>query len=144
MNILSSMGNFLLSEWLWSITFDWYHIPVSLFLCVISFYRVLRIPLRASLLISSFSYLYSLCVFAFFIVVVLLYIFHFSYSADWAPNFFFACFYLGIIFTCLQTTFYLIVNRWYRLNIPGITVVTLLCNSVASIISYYLLIDPLM
>jgi len=86
MNILSSVGNFLLSEWLWSITFDWYHIPVSLFLCGIWFYRALRIPLISSFLLALFSYLYALCIFAFFIVVVLLYIFNFSYSATWAPN----------------------------------------------------------
>ncbi|MDR3550563.1 MAG: hypothetical protein P4L31_04060 [Candidatus Babeliales bacterium] len=144
MNILSSMGNFLLSEWLWSITFDWYHIPISLLLCGISFRWVLRIPLKSSFLLALLSGLYALCIFAFFIVVVLLYLFNFSYSATWVPDPFHACFYLGLIFAVLQTTFYFIVHRWYRLNMPGVIFLTFLSNSTASIITYYLLLDPLM
>ena len=144
MNMLSTIGNFLLSEWLWNITRDWYHIPIAMLLCGISFRWVLRLRIIPSILLAMFSVLYSFFIFSVFIVGVLLYFFDFSYNATSVADYFYASFYLGLIYTFLQATFYFIVHQWYRLNMPGIIIVTFLCNGVASILAYYKLSDPLL
>ncbi len=144
--IMSTVSNFFLSEWLWSVTFDWYHIPIAiLFMCIV-FRFALRIGIIPAVLITFFAHLYGFAVFSLFVVGVLSYLLNVTYNAaSYAmPTPLLASLYLGFIYTILESSFFLIVSRWYTLRVIPMVIVTLLCNVAASCVTFYLFSSSLL
>ena len=144
MHIFSAIGNFLLSEWLWNVTRDWYHIPIAIILLFIAFCTVLSMRKMPALMLAISSQVYAFVVFSLFVISVFLYLFDFPYENTWVPHYLPASFYLGLIYSCLQYTFYLIVHQWYPLRITSITILTFICNALAAFLAYSISFDPLM
>ena len=146
MNSLASFADFLLAKWLWSMTFDWYHLFVNLFLMAF----LLR-GMNHSSYFRAFLFSLTLQIFAFgmftLIVVGLMY-----YGLGWeyvlpevpqlpAVNYVMrACLWLGIIYSVFQSLFILIMHAYAPLARTPYFVIIWMGNFVSIIISYCLIL----
>lgn len=147
--MITRIGNFLIDQWLWQITWDWYHALVLLLCMTLLFRFVLRINSIAAVLLSLSSIVATIATYTMFVVGILMYVLRFSYHelvidqamvADPLQ----ACIYLGIVYTVLQTLYFAILNRYYRIPWQRMAIITVLCNALASAITYLMLPSPLL
>lgn len=142
MSVCESFGNLLLSQWLWNVTWGWYHIPINiLFMCFFLklFVRVSIIP---AVFISIFANLYAVALYSAFTVGVLMY----ACNLNLDPNIpfpvadpFHASFYLGAIYIVLQFTFFLLLNVFYKLSMFKALLVIIASNMLTAWAVYWLL-----
>ena len=130
--MIQSISDFLLSQWLWSITWDWYHIPINCVLFCVLCKLILRLNIVPAVLISLASNVYSFLVFTFFSFVVLYYLLDIRFTPDQAHSVvtepLLACLYLGLIYTVIQMSFFGILQIWYKINYWKIVGVSALSN----------------
>ena len=142
MTILTHMGDFLLGQWLWSVTWDWYHIPINIVLMCLAFNWILRLTIIPSAFLAILANLYAFIVYFALVVGGLMYLLNFSYDPYTASPYtasdpLHACIYLGLIYTILQATFFLLIQTRYKINIPVTLALTLICNVLTAFIVCY-------
>lgn len=116
--MFTRIGNFFIDQWLWNITWDWYHIPIDILFMVIFFKFFLRLNIVASVLIALSSTITAFVVYTGFVIGVLMYLFNFRYhevfqSYTMVADPLHACLYVGIIYTILQSIFISVLHNYY-------------------------------
>lgn len=147
--MFTRVGNFFIDQWLWNITWDWYHIPITIFFMVLFFRFFLRINSIAAVLIALSSIGTALIVYTGFVVGVLMYIGKFAYQESlqgqsMVADPLHACVYVGLIYTVLQSIFFIVLHRYYPINRLKMIGVTAIANMLAAGIIYLTLPNPLM
>lgn len=142
MTALASFADFLLAKWLWSMTFDWYHLLINLFLMTFLFRNVRQATLPRAIL---FSFTLQVVAFGLFTLIVVGLMF---YGLGWEyvqpdlpqlplPNYVMrACLWLGIIYSVAQTLF---IFAWHAARPFARTpylVVIWMGNFLAAVMSY--------
>src|SRR5438045_8878036 len=105
MNLLNRVGDFLLSEWLWSMTFAWSYVVINVVVMTFFLWCLMKFSLfRAfilALVSNAFSFfIYSGVVVGFFIHLLQWWYVPHEYRAQAAPLL--ANVYLGLIHVSLQ------------------------------------------
>ena len=140
--MLHQIGQFLLSEWLWSVTWDWHHLPINIVLMCLLFKWLLRANIIPAVFLAFSSHLFAFVTYSIFVVFVLMYLIGLEYIPSEVPKNIIgplkASIFLGLIYTALHMCFFLLINRRYKLNISGIFLITILSNMMTSLFVYSL------
>lgn len=146
--MLTRIGNFLIDQWLWNVTWDWYHIPISVFVLTVFFKFFLRINVIASVLIALSSAVSSFITYTLFVVGGLIYLLNFRYEEvlqgkAMVADPLHACLYVGIIYTVLQAVFFVILNKYYPVQWGKMITAAFVANMVAAGLVYLVAPNPL-
>ena len=147
--MFTEIGNFLIDQWLWNVTWDWYHIPISIFFMTILFKCFLRINIISSVLIALSSTIASFMAYTLFVVGVLMYVFKFNYNQavqgqEIIADPLHACLYVAIIYTVLQAIFFIALNHYYPVPRLKMILVAAVANALTAGTIYLVLPNPLM
>jgi hypothetical protein len=141
MEWVTTAGQFLLSQWLWNVTWGWYHVPVNVFvmLLLLKFFGYLRI--MPAVLIAFFAQIFSfiaLTIIVFLGPIVSMGLEFKLYDCYTAPalNPLAVSLYLGAIYCVLHIIFFLIVNSFYSLNMRLVTLIALVGNTITALLVY--------
>ena len=143
MIILNKIGDFLLSEWLWSMTFAWSYFVIAFFILWLLLYFIKKTSFFLACLLSLLAMIFSFIV---FLIVVIGIFFHLlqwwyvpqEYSMATTP--FFANFYLAILYAGLQSIFFYSIHTLFRLTKDKLLLIIYLSNGLAAYISYLYII----
>lgn len=141
MSWLTMAGNFLLSEWLWNVTWGWYHIPVNIFMMLFLLKFFGRMRIMPAVLMSVFSQLFSffmLSAVVFVVPVYLLGIQFVSYDcyAQQPMHPLAICLSLGAIYFVLHALFFVLINLFYSLNLRLLILIALVSNGLSALLVY--------
>ena len=141
MELMNAFGQFLITEWIWSVTVGAYHIILNTLLLIVLFLFIAKMRMIPAVLLSVFSHLFALVTFTFFVYVVLDKLLGISFDQSkqiTLINPLFVSFLLGTIYTVLQGWFFYMVSKKYRLPLKKLFYITFASNTVTSCIMYFL------
>jgi len=131
------LGQLLVSEWIWSITWGFYHSFINVLIMLVLFKLFLGIRIVPAVLLSFFSQLTSFLFFNLFVIVVLIFGFGIEFSLDvgwpYIPDQFYATLYLGLIYALLQTGFFVILNHYYKVHVSWVIALTFMSNCLTTL-----------
>lgn len=142
MYTLSSIADFLLGKWLWSMTFDWYHLFINLFLMAFLFRGMSHSVYARSFLFSLLLQLFAFGMFTLFAVGVLHYGIGWEYVHPDVPqmpvvNYVIrACLSLGVIYSVFQTLFIAGMYVYCPFRTAPYLLVIWMGNFIATVLSY--------
>jgi len=132
MNYVCQYGQLLISIWIWTLTSGGYHLFINSFIMTLLFKFFLKSRLIPSILLSASSQLAAFLFFNFFVIVILNLCFGITYNIEqpWAyiPSYFSISLYLGLVYTILQNIFFVIINRYYKLHLSWVFLITFISN----------------
>lgn len=141
MSWLASSADFILSEWLWNVTWGWYHIPINIFvlLFLLKFFGGVR--LVPSILLSFFAQLFSFLIFSAVTIIGPMYVLGLQFVPyDCYTNTLMhpliVCFSLGGIYFVFHLIFFAIINPFYPLNLKLMTLIAFVANMLSALIVY--------
>lgn len=136
MDFLHTINSFFLSEWLWSMTFGIYQIPLAIFFMVFFIRYGAQMRWMPALLLALLANLFSFIVYTMLVVVLLIFIARHEFYPEelhQVPNFGYAVgAYVGLIYTLLQTIFFSIMQRKHSIALWRIILISLLSNLLAA------------
>lgn len=143
MYALNLVGDFLLSEWLWGVTFGWSYIFINLLLMTFFFRRLLRLSWFRSILLSisahSFSFfVYSGLVIGFFMHLLQWWYVPNQYEVVAGP--FIASLSLGLIHVLLQILFFVLIRKVYKIDITWALVSIFVSSGFSVFLSYWYIV----
>lgn len=131
---LYAIGEFLHSEWIWSITYGLYHVPVTIFIMLLCIKWAERMHVISALGLSLIANLFSVLVFNVFVIGVLIILLNFTYDLPYDVYVIHivplrAGLYLGAIYTFIQIVFFALLQFWNRkINVIRLSLISLLSN----------------
>lgn len=146
MNTLTSLADFLLAKWLWSMTFDWYHLFINLFLMAFFFANMNRSSYWRAFLFSLGLQIFACVLFTLIVVGVLYYGFGWEYTLPDVPqlpmnNYVMrSCLMLGIIYAIAQTIFVFGWHFFARFRITPYLIIIWGGNFISAVVSYCLVL----
>ncbi|MCL5876163.1 MAG: hypothetical protein M1114_06870 [Candidatus Dependentiae bacterium] len=142
--MLSVIADFFLSEWLWSITWGLYHIPVNIFIMFLLTKLTVHYSTRATLLLSLLANIFGLIAFTILVGSIIVFVIGLNYlpaesaySGDYSS--FAASLFLGIVYALLQSLFFYLVSKQYTIQVWHMISIALLSNVMAAQFVYLLL-----
>jgi len=138
---LTTAADFLLSEWLWNVTWGWYHIPVNTFMMLFLLKFFGRMRIMPSVLLSVFSQLFSFLLLSLIVVVGPMYLLGLTFTpydcyVQQAMHPIFSSLFLGAIYFLFQIIFFVLVNLSYKLNLRLVILISLVSNLLSALIVY--------
>jgi len=126
------LGQLLISEWIWGLTWGFYHNFINILFMLFLLKLFLGIRIIPAVLLSCCSQVAAFFLFNFFVIGVLIYGFGIEYdvSKGWTyiPDQFYASFFLGFIYAILQTGFFWFINKFYKIHLSWALVIALISN----------------
>jgi len=138
---IQTIEYFFLNTWLWGMTWGISHVPINIIVMFALFKFIGRLKIMTAILFAFFSMvfgsaLYTLIVSFFVFVVKLQFIpLDITYGTEYS-NFLLASIYLGLIYSVLQMIFFLMVNKFYEINLRIITLIVFVSNIISSLLVY--------
>lgn len=127
------IAQLLISEWIWSLTWGFYHNFINILFMLFLLKLFLGIRIIPAVLLSCCSQLTAFLFFNLFVISILVLGFGIEYDVitGWSsiPNQFYASFYLGLIYAVLQNLFFLLLNTYYKVHLSWVFIITLISNS---------------
>src|SRR5438105_1453586 len=117
MSVVTPIADFFIAEWLWSITWGWYHLPLNFFLMWFLLKRLCNINTKFAFFASLAAHIYSVVLFGLCVVWLLMPLTG-GYDPLIKPNVAspaHSCFYLGLIYAVLEFSFFMLIYYWYKL-----------------------------
>lgn len=141
MSWVTTAANFLLSEWLWNVTWGWYHIPVNIFMMLFLLKFFGRMRIMPAVLMAVFSQLFSFLVLSAVVVVVPVYLLSLQFIpydcyVQQPMHTLAICLSLGALYFVLHTLFFILVNLFYSLNLRLLTLIALVSNGLSALLVY--------
>lgn len=141
MSWITTAANFLLSEWLWSVTWGWYHLPVNVFMMIflLKFFGYMRI--MPSILIAFFSQIFSFVVLSVIVFIIPIGLMGLQFTCydcyvQHPLNSLTISLSLGALYCVLHIIFFVIINAFYSLNIRLLSLIALVANSATALLVY--------
>ena len=133
--------HFVLSLWLWNITWGSNHIPFNIIISIFLYKMLLGLNIVPSVLMALISQI------AAFILLTIIAVFAVWYigvgggpeSFSYVPQPQHATLLLGLSYTVLQVFFFMIIRKRYHLPMKKIILATIVSNNLAVLISWLLL-----
>lgn len=143
--MLTKIGDLLLAQWLWSITFDWYHIVLNM----IVFGGILMFVLNKSMMRASLAslgtQLFSFFTYTALVAGIMVYVLNWQYTPPEVPDFsskdyiLQACLFLGVIYSIIQTSLFSIARIFKPFRFAKVVAATWVSNIFVAFISYWLI-----
>lgn len=142
MYLFKSVSDFLLSVWLWSITFDLGHIIAGSVILYFLLHVALGWNMWRAIVLSATSYAISFTVF----MLLALGMFHFFVGGSYAPltttkdivpiDAFLACFLVAATYSVLQSIFFAVVSRHCAYTYMSHVFAIVMANGIAALLNY--------
>lgn len=137
MNYFAIFNQWMLSEWLWSVTFAWTLVPMTVLLTIIMLRVVMRRSLFKALLLACSSLFFAVNIFALYAIgFVSLYL---GVETSYVATPLNATLSLALIYAFFQTLFLLVLNIWRPMRVWSVGIVVVMSNLVAALLVYELL-----
>ena len=144
MLLLTFIGDFLLSEWLWGITFGWSYLLISVLVIYFFLRRFFSLSRFRCLFLSLSANGFSFLLYYVIVVGLFIHLLQWWYvpgQCEVLTGPFFATFWLGLIYTMLQISFFVLISKVFRINLKRLLTVAVLGNGVTIVLAYaYILI----
>ncbi len=146
MNTFTSLADLLLAKWLWSMTFDWYHLFINLFLMAFLVRNMHESTYWRAFLFSLGLQAFAFAVFTGLVVGILYYALGWEYVLPEVPqlpvnNYVMrSCLALGIIYSMAQTIFIFGWHFFARFRATPYLIIIWGGNFIAAVLSYCLVL----
>jgi hypothetical protein len=143
--MMRTLADFLLSEWLWSVTLGIHQVPIAIFVYIILLYCFMRVGFLRAVVASLVFNLFSWLTYSLFVVGILMYVFNYEYTLaelEQHPHqlSFFVPLALAGIYILLQIALLKIIPHKYRTSSNHrLVVASVVANLVAAWFTYMLL-----
>lgn len=142
--MLSSISYFLLSQWLWNITWGIYHIPLNIFFMYVLLCITHHAPRLHLFLLTFSANIFSFIVYSAFVVGVLIFGCGIQYFPHQCPVMssitrLQASLFMGVIYSIIQSGFFLFVPRKYSIYWVHALGFAILSNLLAGMMVYKML-----
>ncbi|PKN03533.1 hypothetical protein CVU75_01720 [Candidatus Dependentiae bacterium HGW-Dependentiae-1] len=136
MGFFSDLNQWLLAEWLWSMTWGLYHVPLAT-LCMIFLFRFyMKMSLRGALWQSLKASFFALVIYTLYVPAFLIY--WSGLETDWVADPMPAALYLGFIYGVLQSSFFWLQSLWFPMDMQRVLIVVALSNFIAALVIFKL------
>lgn len=138
---ITSAANFLLSEWLWNVTWGWYHIPVNVFMMLFLLKFFGRMRIMPAVLCSVFSQVFSFFLFSAVVIAGPIYLMGIQFVpydcyTQEAMHPIFSCLFLGVIYFVFHTLFFVMVSWFFKINVRQMILISLVANLLTALLVY--------
>lgn len=134
MGFFSDLNQWLLAEWIWSMTWGLYHVPLATVCMMLLFRWYVKLSLKRSVVLSIAASFCAMVVYTLYVPVLLIFVF--GTTTDWVAEPLPAALYLGIIYGFLQSCFFWVFSCWSPLNLRPILLVIAISNFIAAFVIY--------
>jgi len=140
MQIGMTIASFILDEWLYSISWGAYHVPINIFIMLFLFKCVMGLRMIPAVFLSLFSNITAMVVFALFAMSVAHFVNIVGYAHTTQDLYhpFVIALGLGIIYTSLQSLLFFIISRKYAFKLRFAITVAFLSNLLTALCVYSL------
>lgn len=137
MNLLTQIGHFFLSTWLWSLSWGMYQAPIAALYMFFALKLRYRMTMVQAVLISLGANIYSFAAYTILVTSILITAVGFEYipreaSLEMPLNDAVMCASLAVIYSLLQTLLFGVFHTQSKLNILQTIVICTLCNGLAA------------
>lgn len=139
MRVLHSFAQFLISEWLWSFTFAFYHPLINILIMIVLLIWSALQRIIPAVLCAVGSQLCAILLFAGLVHLLLdmtLAISFEGYEEMIMIHPLAACFLLGMTYAALQILFFYMLTFFYRLPLRQFSFIVLLSNTISALIVF--------
>lgn len=132
MDFFSDLNQWLLVEWIWNVTWGFYHVPIVVLsmVCILRWY--MRYSYSKALFLSLMSALCAIGVYTLYVPVILISVV--GLTTDWVADPLPASLYLAIIYTFLQSCFVWFWNIWRPIDMQRVIIAIAVSNVIAALI----------
>jgi len=137
--MVTHVADFILSAWIFSITYDWFHILINTFMLCILFRLILRMSLSRAILLSFSAHFFAFMLYLLLGIGLIAYRFT---SEDMTEAIatndpLFASLYLGIVYAVLQSLFLIPLHVTSEDSTWKLLAVTWVSNILSALLSYW-------
>jgi hypothetical protein len=139
MKLLVSFAQFLISEWIWSFTFAFYHPIITVLMMILLLVKYAKQRIISAVFYAICSQIYASLIFTILIHVFFDMLLGISFDGYELKNMIHplaSCFLLGIIYSGFQISFFAIIRTWYRFPIKRFALVTCISNTIAALLVF--------
>lgn len=140
MMIFSIVAHFIVSEWLWGITWDTYYISFNIVVSILLLKFFLKINMVHAVFMSLLSQLAAWVAFTA-LAFMSMYLIGIGGNPErfiCVPSPLYATVFLGLIYAILQMLFYICTKRYYKNPIATILMITFISNNLTVLIALLL------
>jgi glucan phosphoethanolaminetransferase (alkaline phosphatase superfamily) len=136
------ISDFLLSTWLFSVTYDWFHIIINTAVLSILLHAFLRMGTSRAIMLSFSAHFFAFVVYAvvaisvFFNYVLMQNVLNEVSETSKADDIFLACLYLAFVYAVLQSIFLLLMHIRSESRLRRIIEIVWLSNGISALLSY--------
>ena len=134
MGFFSDLNQWLLAEWIWSMTWGLYHVPIATLCMMVLFRWYLKWSIKRALFFPIIASACAVAVYTFYVPVLLIFVF--GLTTDWVADPLSAALYLGIIYGFLQGCFFWARSAWSPLKLRPILFIIAVSNLIAALAIY--------
>ncbi len=145
MHIITNFTDFLVSAWLWNLTFAFSYVFIVGFLMALLFFFVARESLIRSLLLSFCAQIVTIILFSGVVVGLIIHLFNWQYVPGEISDKLTgidalrACLSLGIVYALIQTLFFWVIRSYVKGSVITHIILTWFSNGIASFLCYWLI-----
>lgn len=139
MKLLVSFAQFLISEWIWSFTFAFYHPIITVLMMILLLVKYAKQRIIAAVFYALCSQVYASLLFTILIHIIFDMLFGITIDTHETRGMIHplaSCFLLGVIYSGLQISFFAIIRTWYRFPMERFAIVVCVSNTVAALIVF--------
>ena len=143
MYVLNVLGDFLLSEWLWGVTYGWSYIFLGVLLLTFFSRWLLNLSLFRAFFLSMSAYSFSFFIYSAIVVGGFIHFLQWWYvphQYEVVAGPLVANMSLGLIHSLFQILFFAMVSKVYRMDTTRFLIGIFLSNALAVVMSYWYLI----
>jgi len=136
--VFNMIGNFILSEWIWSVTWGIYHIPCNIIIMIILLKFFLRLNMVAAVFLSIGAQLFSVAALTIVTIGTMLVLGKGggpeTYANTPTPIHAFVC--LGLIYAILQSIFFVFIAQRQAMHLSWLVAITFISNNLTVLFIY--------
>jgi len=138
---ITSAADFLLSEWLWNVTWGWYHVPINIFMMLFLLKFFGRMRIMPSVFFSVLCQLFSFLVLSLVVILGPIYLLSLQFVpydcyAHEVSHPLLICLSLGAIYFVLHSLFFALTNLFYTINMRLVILIALVANGLSALLVY--------
>jgi hypothetical protein len=138
--LIYQSAHFFLSEWIWSVTWDVYHVPFNIIITLILLKFFLRINMVRAVCLAIFSQLFAFLVLSI-CAMGAMYIIGIGGGPDSfmvVPKPLYATVFLGLLYALLQTIFFMCIYFRHKIPLSYLAVIVLISNNLTVLVTLLL------
>jgi len=140
--LIPIISDFLLSTWLFSITYDWFHIMINTLMLGILFHAFLRMGPSRAIMLSFSAHFFAFIAYAAIAISLFLNFVTTNYApsevseTSKSDDVLLACLYLACVYAILQSIFLLLMHIRAEFPLRRIIEIVWLSNGISALLSY--------